>query len=157
MVLGNYSEEVKMKKSSITLKMPRMVCPILPYRLTSQVADSVIAEEIANLRKEAQALKEIRQSMGSTEFSRKVFEKVFKEDIDRLRGMEDMWKSRKPPEPLDFDKLEEESSSIETTVSNNDQKVWSLAEDFVVFKYRYERFCQRAHVSTTNPWTAWTV
>ena len=85
-------------------------------------------------------MKEIRQSLGSTEFSRKVFEKVFNEDIDRLRGMEDMWKSRKPPEPLDFDKLEEESSSIETAVSNNDQKVWSLAEDFVVFKDRYERF-----------------
>ena len=142
MVLGNYSEEVKMKKSSITLKMPRMVCPILTNCLASQVADHVPAEEIANLRKEAQALKEIRQSMGSTEFPRKVFEKVFKEDIDRLRGMEDMWKSRKPPEPLDFDKLEEESSSIETTVSNNDQKVWSLAEDFVVFKDRYEALRQ---------------
>lgn len=142
MVLGNYSEEVRMKKISITLKMPKMVCPILAYRLTSQFADSVIAEEIANLRKEAQALKEIRQSMGSTEFSRKVFEKVFKEDIDRLRGMEDMWKSRKPPEPLDFDKLEEESSSVEAAVSNNDQKVWSLAENFVVFKDRYEALRQ---------------
>lgn len=98
------------------------------------------AEEIANLRKEAQALKEIRQSMGSAEFPRKVFEKVFKEDIERLRSMEDMWKTRKPPEALDSDKLEEESSSIETAVSSNDQKVWSLAEDFVVFRDRYEGF-----------------
>ena len=131
-----------MKKTSITLKIPRTVCPILAYRLISQVADCGIAEEIANLRKEAQALKEIRQSMGSAEFPRKVFEKVFKEDIDRLRGMEDMWKSRKPPEPLDFDKVEQESSSLETAVSNNDQKVWSLAEDFVVFKDRYETLRQ---------------
>ena len=131
-----------MKKVSITLKMPRMVCPILTNCLASQVADHVPAEEIANLRKEAQALKEIRQSMGSAEFPRKVFEKVFKEDIDRLRGMEDMWKSRKPPESLDFDKLEQESSSIDTAVSNDDQKVWSLAEDFVVFKDRYEALRQ---------------
>lgn len=78
--------------------------------------------------------------MASSEFPRKVFEKVFKADIDRLRGMEDMWKSRKPPEPLDFDKLEEESSSIEATISSSDQKVWTTAEDFVVFKDRYKGF-----------------
>lgn len=97
------------------------------------------AAEIANLRKEAQALKAIRESMGSPEFYQKVFEKVFKEDIERLRGMEDMWKSRTAPQPLDFEKLQQESSSIEPIISVNDQKVWSSAEDFVVFKDRFER------------------
>jgi ubiquitin-like 1-activating enzyme E1 B len=76
--------------------------------------------------------------MGSPEFAQKVFGKVFKEDIDRLRGMEDMWKTRKAPEPLNFEKLQEESSSIESTVSCDDQKVWSLPEDFVVFKDRFD-------------------
>lgn len=57
--------------------------------------------------------------------------------------MEDMWKTRKPPESLDFDKLEEESSSVEATISNNDQKVWSLAEDFVVFKDSLDRLSKR--------------
>jgi ubiquitin-like 1-activating enzyme E1 B len=76
--------------------------------------------------------------MGSPEFYQKVFEKVFKEDIERLRGMEDMWKTRTAPQPLDFEKLQQESSSIEPIVSVNDQKVWSLAEDFVVFKDRSE-------------------
>lgn len=95
------------------------------------------------MRREAQALKEIRQSMNSAEFPRKVFEKVFKEDIERLRGMEDMWKTRKPPEPLDFDKLEEESLSIENTIASNDQKVWSLAEDFAVFKDSLDRLSKR--------------
>lgn len=95
-----------------------------------------LAEEIANLRKEAQALKEIRESMGTEEFAQKVFEKVFKEDIDRLCGVEDMWKTRKCPEPLDFQKLQADSSSIERTISSNDQKTWSLEEDFVVFKDR---------------------
>ncbi|KAI9930513.1 E1 ubiquitin-activating protein uba2 [Aspergillus wentii] len=105
--------------------------------------DSENAEEIANLRREAQALKNIRQSMGSEEFHRKVFEKVFKEDIDRLRGMEDMWKTRQPPESLDFDKVSGESSSIEASISDNDQKVWSLAEDFVVFKDSLDRLSKR--------------
>lgn len=74
--------------------------------------------------------------MGSDEFAQKVFNKVFKEDIERLRGMEDMWKTRKAPEPLDFDTLQQQASSIETTISSNDQKVWTLSEDFAVFKDR---------------------
>ncbi|GKZ80240.1 E1 ubiquitin-activating protein uba2 [Aspergillus niger] len=105
--------------------------------------DAENSEEIENLRREAQALKEIRQSMGSDEFAQKVFEKVFQEDIDRLRGMEDMWKTRDPPEPLDFHKLQEESSNIEPVVSCNDQKVWTLAEDFVVFKDSLDRLSKR--------------
>ncbi|GLA28280.1 hypothetical protein M752DRAFT_339581 [Aspergillus phoenicis ATCC 13157] len=105
--------------------------------------DAENSEEIENLRREAQALKEIRQSMGSDEFAQKVFEKVFQEDIDRLRGMEDMWKTRDPPEPLDFRKLQEESSNIEPVVSCNDQKVWTLAEDFVVFKDSLDRLSKR--------------
>ncbi|GIJ91999.1 e1 ubiquitin-activating protein uba2 [Aspergillus pseudoviridinutans] len=106
-------------------------------------ADADNATEIANLRKEAQALKAIRESMGSPEFYQKVFEKVFKEDIERLRGMEDMWKTRTAPQPLDFEKLQQESSSIEPIVSVIDQKVWSLAEDFVVFKDSLERLSKR--------------
>jgi ubiquitin-like 1-activating enzyme E1 B len=74
--------------------------------------------------------------MGSTEFTQKVFDKVFKDDINRLRGMEDMWKTRKPPEPLDLQKLEEALESIEPTVSSNDQVVWSLSQNLVVFKDR---------------------
>ncbi|KAB8238069.1 E1 ubiquitin-activating protein ubaB [Aspergillus alliaceus] len=105
--------------------------------------DASNADEIANLRKEAQALKEIRESMGSPEFAQKVFAKVFKEDIDRLRGLEDMWKDRKAPEPLDFKKLQSEAASIEPTISCNDQKVWSLAEDFVVFKDSLDRLRDR--------------
>ncbi|EAW06727.1 E1 ubiquitin-activating protein ubaB [Aspergillus clavatus NRRL 1] len=106
-------------------------------------ADADNAAEIANLRKEAQALKEIRESMGSPEFYQKVFNKVFKDDIERLRGMEDMWKTRKPPQPLDLEQLQQESSSIEPVVSVNDQKVWSLAEDFVIFKDSLDRLSKR--------------
>ncbi|KAJ9244783.1 hypothetical protein DTO169E5_1164 [Paecilomyces variotii] len=105
--------------------------------------DSDNAQEIENLRREARALKEIRSAMGSDEFAQKVFNKVFKEDIERLRGMEDMWKTRKAPEPLDFDTLQQQASSIETTISSNDQKVWTLSEDFAVFKDSLDRLSKR--------------
>lgn len=81
-------------------------------------------------------MKNIRQSMGSPEFARKVFEKVFREDIERLRDMPDMWKSRKQPVSLDFDKLQEESTSVEDGISGKGQRVWSEVENFAVFKDR---------------------
>ncbi|KAI9039580.1 E1 ubiquitin-activating protein ubaB [Aspergillus affinis] len=105
--------------------------------------DNENAEEIANLRREAQALAEIRQSMGSSEFAQRVFEKVFTNDIDRLRGMEDMWRTREPPTPLNFETLQEKSTNLQPTVSNDDQKVWSRAENFVVFKDSLDRLSRR--------------
>lgn len=98
--------------------------------------DSENAAEIANLRKEAQALKQIRQSMGSDDFARKIFEKVFADDINRLRSMQDMWKHRQPPTALDFDTLFKSSiigGEMGESVAKRDQVPWSLAENFTVF------------------------
>ncbi|KAL4863979.1 hypothetical protein BDV12DRAFT_20306 [Aspergillus spectabilis] len=106
-------------------------------------ADADNAKEIENLQKEARALQEIRQSMGSIEFTQKVFEKVFKDDINRLRGMEDMWKTRKAPEPLAFEELEKALSTVDSTISSNDQKVWTLSENLVVFKDSLDRLSKR--------------
>lgn len=92
-----------------------------------------IAKEIENLRKEAQALKEIRQSMGSDDFARKIFDKVFTEDIARLRSMEDMWKTRKAPQPLIYDEVVKSAAEIGHAVSKQDQVAWTLAENLSVF------------------------
>lgn len=100
------------------------------------IADAKAAEEIARLKKEALELKDIRESMGSEKFCRKVFEKVFKVDLERLRGMEDMWRERQPPDALDYDQLESDSAQIEPTVSELSRKLWSVEENFVVFKNR---------------------
>ncbi|PGH36233.1 ubiquitin-like 1-activating enzyme E1 B [[Emmonsia] crescens] len=105
--------------------------------------DAENAEEIANLQREAQALLSIRRSMGSDDFAEKVFNKVFNEDIDRLRKMEDMWKTRKPPQPLSFDPLQQEATAVDSTISSDDQKVWSLVEDFAVFKDSLGRLSRR--------------
>lgn len=94
------------------------------------------AKELENLRKEAQALNNIRQSMGSEDFARKVFEKVFRDDINRLRSMDDMWKNRRPPKPLDFEELAKQAGGISTSMAQQDQKVWSVAENFTVFRDR---------------------
>lgn len=105
--------------------------------------DADNAEEIESLRREAQALKLIRVSMGSEDFAEKVFKKIFMDDIERLRGMEDMWKTRKPPKPLDYPELQGQANGIDTDISYNDQKVWTSAEDFVVFKDSLERLSKR--------------
>lgn len=95
--------------------------------------DSENAKEIENLRQESQALNSIRQSMGSDDFARKVFDKVFKDDINRLRSMEDMWKTRKQPNALDFDEVSKAAAATKPSVSQQDQKAWTVAENFTVF------------------------
>lgn len=82
-------------------------------------------------------MKLIRESMGSEDFPHKVFEKVFTYDIDRLRSMKDMWKTRKPPQALDHDKIANGASSIPTSVAQLDQINWTLYENFTVFRDRY--------------------
>ncbi|KAG9782588.1 Ubiquitin-activating enzyme E1-like [Exophiala dermatitidis] len=108
-----------------------------------QTGDGDDAQEIKKLKEEAQALKKIRESMGSTDFAKQVFDKVFKEDIERLAKMEDMWKDKKPPEPLSYDLLEEQSSSIDSSIIQDGQRVWSTAENFVVFKDSLRRLSER--------------
>ncbi|WVR08953.1 hypothetical protein IAU60_006012 [Kwoniella sp. DSM 27419] len=63
------------------------------------------AEEIENLKKEAAAFREVRQSLGEEDGPRKVFHKVFNDDINRLLAMEDMWKKegRVKPVPLVYE------------------------------------------------------
>jgi ubiquitin-like 1-activating enzyme E1 B len=99
--------------------------------------NSVIAKEIENLRNEAKILQSIRNEMGSPDFARKVFEKVFTDDVNRLRSMEDMWKTRKPPTALDFESTCEAAKSVEADIWRKDQKTWKVAENFAVFVDRY--------------------
>ena len=91
------------------------------------------AQEIATLRKEAQAFKAVRDALRSPtttgDAARMVFQKVsitfslpnstqkspfdlcfslkqvFNSDIRNLLSMADMWRSRAPPLPLDFDAI----------------------------------------------------
>ncbi|PWW77718.1 hypothetical protein C7212DRAFT_350897 [Tuber magnatum] len=106
--------------------------------------DSENSREIANLKREAEELKNIREKMDSPDFTATVFNKVFKDDINRLRSMDEMWKSRKPPEALDHQTVSDEAGSIGAKVSKNDQKIWSLAENYAMFEDSLRRLAERA-------------
>lgn len=82
-----------------------------------------IANEIAILREEAQAWKQMRAALRSPNATaaRTVFEKVitstptkrnpfnliqaFRSDTQKLLRMDDMWQNRERPVPLDFDQV----------------------------------------------------
>ncbi|KAJ7182602.1 hypothetical protein C8R43DRAFT_967541 [Mycena crocata] len=70
------------------------------------------AQEIATLRREAQAFQAVRKALRSSTASdaaRLVFQKVFDADIRNLLIMSDMWRARAPPVPLDFDAILDET------------------------------------------------
>ena len=106
---------------------------ILNFGFQSIVAYERVADEVANLQQEALALQRIRDSIGSQGFEKMVFEKVFKDDINRLRGMEDMWKNRRPPVALEFDQCLEASQHVHPKMASQDQVVWTLPQNVAVF------------------------
>ncbi|TRX92734.1 hypothetical protein FHL15_006408 [Xylaria flabelliformis] len=111
---------------------------------TSENGDN--AKEIAELKKESEALRKIRESVGTEQFSQMLFDKVFNADITRLRSMEDMWKSRSPPEPLQYESVlrqATEANAAKESVIQDGQKVWSLEENLVVFNDSLDRLSQR--------------
>lgn len=106
-----------------------------------QESDEENKEELAALAQETKALNEIKASMGTDSYPRKVFEKVFTTDINRLLSMEDMWKNRdRKPVPLDYDKLSSADNKEEDKDDNDtgleDQKMWNLHKCFDMFKDR---------------------
>lgn len=104
------------------------------------------AKEIEELKKESEALKKIRESVGTPDFPQLLFDKVFKTDIERLRSMEDMWKTRPPPQPLEYKTVlgqAAEALASKETILQDGQKVWSLEESLVVFNDSLERLSRR--------------
>ncbi|KAI7716064.1 putative ubiquitin-like activating enzyme [Hortaea werneckii] len=105
-------------------------------------------EEVAKLKEEAEALKKVRDLMGKSEFAQEVFNKVFHDDIERLRSMSEMWQSRKAPESLDFATLAKE---IDADIVKRgqalailDQSPWSLHDNLAVFCYSLDALSSRA-------------
>lgn len=107
----------------------------------SEDADN--ASEVAKLREEAQALERIRESRGSKDFPRLVFDKVFKEDIERLRNAEGMWKDKRPPEALSYEDLEKKLPNVGEAIAMQDQIVWNVEENFAVFVDSLNRLSDR--------------
>jgi len=103
------------------------------------------AEEVAKLKEEAQALKKIRSLMGTSDFAQAVFDKVFHDDIERLRTMSEMWQSRKPPESLKFGDVRGDEDLVKhgQALCMQDQTTWELEENLAVFCYSLDTLSSR--------------
>lgn len=105
--------------------------------------DSENAEEIKKLKAETEQLRKIKESMGSDDFAEKVFDQVYRKDIERLLSMEDYWKDKKSPQPLSFELFSAGSESVQPCVAQIDQRLWTVTETFVVFKDSLRRLANR--------------
>ena len=77
--------------------------------------------------------------MGTESFPQLLFDKVYKDDITRLRSMEEMWKTRRPPVPLDYKTIMKETAKVEAVtdkILKDGQRIWTLQENVIVFKDR---------------------
>lgn len=115
------------------------------------------AQEIEKLKQESQALKQIREAMGTDSFPQLIFDKVYKDDINRLRSMEEMWKSRRAPEPMDYASVIAQAVNHEARkqkIIKEGQKIWTLEENVMVFKDRCVewRSCRFEIVLTLPVW-----
>ncbi|ANB11350.1 E1 ubiquitin-activating protein UBA2 [Sugiyamaella lignohabitans] len=102
-------------------------------------------EELIKLKKERNELKNLQESILDDDFGKKMFDKVFGADIQRLLSMETMWKTRKAPIPLSYEDLTQQvqDAKIDDSVLKKDQKVWSLAENFYVLNHSLKRLQDR--------------
>ncbi|KAK0274452.1 E1 ubiquitin-activating protein uba2 [Friedmanniomyces endolithicus] len=93
------------------------------------VTEGDSADEVAKLKEEAEALKNVRRMM------------------ERLRSMLEMWQSRKAPKALSFDGLKAglETDIVEhgRTLTDQDQVVWSVQDDLAVFTYALDTLSNR--------------
>ncbi|KJZ80252.1 hypothetical protein HIM_00102 [Hirsutella minnesotensis 3608] len=108
--------------------------------------DAENAQEIEELKKESRELKKIREAVGTDEFPQMLFDKVFTKDIERLRSVEDMWKSRRPPEPLKYGQIMSQITDAQASTSQilaEGQRVWSVEESLLVFKDSLARLSKR--------------
>ncbi|KAI9099384.1 hypothetical protein DFS34DRAFT_642694 [Phlyctochytrium arcticum] len=108
------------------------------------------ASEMAHLKRESEALKQLREAAGTAEYGRKVFEKVFTDDIKGLVALEDLWKSRAPPTPLDYDALT--AGLADNTHDLPEHQVWTIEENVRTFLHSLSILTDRIMSQrTTDP------
>lgn len=75
-----------------------------------------------------------------------LFDKIFHTDIERLKSVDDMWKSRQRPESLKYETVFTQATEVVASrdeILANDQRIWSLEENLVVFKDSLGRLSHR--------------
>ncbi|EME40722.1 hypothetical protein DOTSEDRAFT_74308 [Dothistroma septosporum NZE10] len=117
-----------------------------------QVTAGDNAEEVAKLKEEAEALKNIRSLMGKSEFAQAIFNKAFYDDIERLRSMAEMWQSRKTPESLRFESvcIDSDPATQGAGIALQEQNVWTLQDNLKVFCYAVDTLSKRIQSGKEN-------
>ncbi|KAI8895316.1 hypothetical protein BC833DRAFT_529591 [Globomyces pollinis-pini] len=93
-------------------------------------------KELNDLKREAEMLKVLKANLGTKNSLKEIFNKIFKDDINRLINLEVLWKERKKPIPLDYDQLLKKLSTLKNMDQSSlqfDQQVWTLLENFKVY------------------------
>jgi ubiquitin-like 1-activating enzyme E1 B len=80
----------------------------------------------------------MRALVGQKDAGKKIFEKVFHQDILRLLSMEDLWKARQKPKPLVLKELLGKVDFGDRKSLQFDQRIWSLRENVAIFLETYE-------------------
>ncbi|PWN44327.1 hypothetical protein IE81DRAFT_30274 [Ceraceosorus guamensis] len=125
--------------------------------LDKALADGENAKEIDNLRAEAREMRDIRSSLLASpekvrENALRVFNKVFKADVERLLSMEEMWKNRRRPVPIDFESARTDATEAEREKSGlKDQRLLSLRETVEMFEQSLGALAQRYARDPSEP------
>jgi ubiquitin-like 1-activating enzyme E1 B len=94
----------------------------------------------------------ITEGIDTTASVLELVKKLFVDDINKLVGMADLWKSRKPPTPLDLTELTPilENGGAEVQRSAlDDHAVWPLAHNCAVLAERYNKLRRRREEATS--------
>jgi ubiquitin-like 1-activating enzyme E1 B len=103
------------------------------------------AQHVDEWRREQETLLMIRSAFGTPHLARDVFSKVFNSDIARLRSFGDLWKTRAPPTPLDYDQLHAMTGGIPESTDDTarNHTVWALKQTFELFQQSLNTLAQR--------------
>ncbi|PWN27831.1 hypothetical protein BDZ90DRAFT_210207, partial [Jaminaea rosea] len=125
-------------------------------------ADGGNSDEINALRKEAGEMRALRSTLATPGAAQRVFDKVFKADVDRLLGMDEMWRNRKRPTPLAYAEALKSTAAAPapaaatstaapatTTQTLRDQRQLSLKETVEMFTTSLDALAKRAAGSST--------
>lgn len=99
-------------------------------------ADGGNSAEITALRKEALEMSNLRSSLGTEGAAQRVFDKVFKDDIERLLSMEEMWKNRTKPTPITYADAMATAADTQARKGLRDQTQLGLKETVDLFESR---------------------
>ncbi|PWN21793.1 hypothetical protein BCV69DRAFT_246849 [Microstroma glucosiphilum] len=114
-------------------------------------ADGGNSAEISALRKEALEMSNLRSSLGTEGAAQRVFDKVFKNDIERLLSMEEMWKNRTKPTPITYADAMATAADSQTRKGLKDQTQLGLKETVDLFESSLNALALRSAANPSEP------